>query len=79
MNINNLADLGKIIDLCRKKGVESLKIDNIELKLSREIPQSKYKRKSVELTSEMIPVDDISDEQALYWSSPNPQEEALSG
>lgn len=33
MTIDNLKDLKKIVDLCRKQGVQSIKVDGIELVL----------------------------------------------
>jgi hypothetical protein len=38
MQVKDINDLEKIIKLCRKTGIESIKIDNIELKLG-EVPQ----------------------------------------
>ncbi len=35
MKIDNLKDLSKLIALCRKSGIDAIKIDNIELHLGK--------------------------------------------
>lgn len=65
--IKNLNDLSKIIDLCRRKGVESIEIQGIKLTLRSELPPSNYKRKK-EDTPE-IESDPMNEDQALFWSS----------
>lgn len=64
MTIQNIKELAKIVDLCRKKGIDSIKIDNVELKLGRLEPKLGKSPKEQ-------PVDDVklSDEELLYWSS----------
>jgi len=79
VNLPNLSELSKIIDLCRKKGVESIKIDNVELTLSREAPPSKYKRKT-EAASDFVTIEQpYSEEDALFWSAPSTFEEVKNG
>lgn len=72
--------IGKIIDLCRKKGVESLQIDGLSLKLTPEAPESLYKLKikAKEIEAIKDPVGDPITEaaNALFWSIPNTGEGA---
>jgi hypothetical protein len=61
-------DLGKFIDLMRKKGVRSFKISGIEMELLPEAPPSNYKKK--EDSKDEIKVEDAyTEEDALFWSS----------
>ena len=76
--IKNLNDLSKIIDLCRKKGVESIEIQGIKLSLRDEAPKSNYKKKQVEAGDPVIETP-FSDEDALYWSSAGIPEGAMNG
>lgn len=60
--------LDKIIDLCRKKGVQTIKIQGIELTLREEAPLSNYKRK-VEITSSPDKSEKpLTEEDWLLWS-----------
>lgn len=71
MDIKNQADFDKILVLCRKRGVKSLKIsaETFEVELLAEVPPSNYKKKQ-ELGSDKIEIDQIYDEDAaLFWSS----------
>lgn len=73
MMINNLTELAKLIDLCRKKGIETLKMSGIEISLSSSAPQIQNKRKKKHLgevkDTEFTP--QYSDEEILMWSSPS--------
>lgn len=70
LKIENPQDLAKLIDLCRKKGVETIKVDGIELKLRDEAPPSTYKRKIVETTPDPVLEPEYSDMDILLWSTP---------
>lgn len=59
--------LDKIIDLCRKKGVQTIKIQGIELTLREEAPPSNYKRK-LEVVPDQKPETQLSEEDWLLWS-----------
>ena len=51
MNLADLKELDRVIALCRKRGVKSIKIDNVELTLSEDAPapQRRKSRKAVAL------------------------------
>lgn len=84
MTIDNLKDLEKIIRLCRKQGVITIKIDGIELTLGP-APQKTYKpidiAKDIPEASIKVPVpnfvqgpvetEELSEEQMLMWSVTN--------
>lgn len=80
MEIKNSDELSKIIDLCRKKGVETFKLDGLEMKLTAEAPESVYKlnKKLEQLAKTPDPIENIIEEQekALFWSVqlPSPDE-----
>jgi hypothetical protein len=80
VDIQNTDDLSKIIDLCRKKGVETIQIGNVQLTLREEAPASRYKKKQIE-TTDKIDAESLYDEEAsLYWSSAGiPEEKDLNG
>lgn len=76
MKIENQQELEKLIKLLRKTGVESLKMGELELRLSPDEPQSKYKQKQrsqilpeLNLTAEEKM---IEEEKHLFWSSTPP-------
>lgn len=77
MDVKNVADLAKIIDLCRKKGIDSIKISNdaVEFKLSTHLPikgkpRGKYKTATAELKPDHIEVENqYSQDEILFWSS----------
>lgn len=64
MTINTIKDLAKLIDLARKKGVESIEVDGIKFKLG-------HKERTTKATKgpdlEAMPI--YSDEDILHWSS----------
>jgi hypothetical protein len=65
MQIDSIKDLEAVINLCRRKGVTSIEIDNIKLALG-----DKPERKAIESTEapkEQEPV--LTDEQILLWSA----------
>ncbi len=74
----NLKELQKLISLCRKSGVLSIKMEGVELTLSEETPAAPKprgkaaqkaatanapSRDPIELEGEMTP------EQLMYWST----------
>jgi len=88
MNLPDLKDLEKVIDLCRKKGVGSITIGEIKLELREEAPPSNYKKRKAN-AQEPDPVDPYSnfpagtltEEQLMYYSAGGIPEEdpALKG
>lgn len=69
MNIPDLKQLDKLVQLCRKRGVKVIKIDNMELTLSDEAPtKSKKKQELPAGTPSIFESDSLTDEQLLQWS-----------
>lgn len=79
MKLTTLKDLTKLIALCRKQGVEFIKIDGFELKLS-DIPAASQTRRKTKVPAAEVeipyapggitaetPV--LTDDQLLFWSS----------
>jgi hypothetical protein len=76
MDVKNLKDLSKIIDLCHKKRVKTIKIHGIELELREDVPVSSYlqKKSSPVQTSGDHPIvtdrgSALTEEDILFWSS----------
>lgn len=76
MDLPDLKQLDKVIALCRKRGVKSIKIDNVEITLSDTAPAA-YKRplhaqKQAATTSiplpEGIEQEQLTEEQLLFYS-----------
>lgn len=63
MDLKVLKDLLKIL---RDKGVLEFESQGIKLKLSEEVPESKYKRKQSEVDDEP----ELTEEELLYYSAP---------
>lgn len=75
--LKNLGDLSKIIDLCRKKGVESIEIQGIKLVLRDEAPPSNYKKKKQFESGDPVVEGAFTEDDALFWSSDGiPEQEA---
>lgn len=78
MKINTLKDLEKVVKLCRKSGIDSIKIDGIELQLGPEPTISVKQSASItggtqtfgEIASDTkIPmVEEMSNEDLLFYS-----------
>lgn len=77
MTLPDLKELDKLIQLCRKRGIKTVKMGELELTLSEEAP-AKPSRKaakngftaSVESASgEPEVFDALSDEEKLFWST----------
>lgn len=58
--------LKEITAFCRKSGIESLKIDGLEIKLREEAPPSNYKKK-LEIVPDK-PDRSLTEEDYLLWS-----------
>ena len=84
MKIDNLKDLKKLIDLCRKTGIEAIEVDGVKMNLgpmpttqARIAPQSSILAPADQteyipggITETMsIPTNDLTEEQMLFWSS----------
>lgn len=80
MTVNSLKDLEKLIKLCRRTGVQSIKIDNIEFRLDDAAPQAPTKRSNKATIEPFAPggitestqidtPDALTPEQLLMWSS----------
>ncbi len=76
MDLPDLKDLGKVIDLCRKKGVESITIGQLTLKLGSE-PEPPVRRKANTETQEPDPTDpfanfpagELTPTQLMFYSA----------
>lgn len=79
--IKDLKELAKLISLCQKQGVESIKLGDIELKIVLEYKiKTSYHperfgsivsapRATTQITEDVkISVDSLTDEQMLYYS-----------
>lgn len=73
----DLKELAKLIDLCRRKGVESLSVGDVSLKLSPQQPESNYKRRKEVADQPEDPLNpylnfpegQLTPEQLMYYSS----------
>ncbi len=65
MKVDSIKDLEAVINLCRRKGVTSISVDNIQFVLGDK-PERKA-IESTESTKEQEPV--LTDEQILLWSA----------
>lgn len=77
MKIDSLKDLDKLILLCRKRGIETVKIDNIEFRLSDSLPQPKTQPKRSSFVTEasgssvdkILSPDALTEDQLLFYSA----------
>lgn len=71
MDIKNIADLAKLVDLCRKKGIESIRVvgDDIEFKLLEKPKQTRRKRLKGSIDEELLVQPQYTEEDLLNWSS----------
>lgn len=82
MDIKNQQELAKIITLCRKKGVESLKISengNIEFKLGPAPIQNTKIRSTESLQEATEDAQALTAEQILFWSAGSMPEANMEG
>ena len=56
MTVNNIKELKKLIQLCQETGVDSIKIDNLEIKLGNDPKSAKKLIRSI--TPENTPAND---------------------
>ena len=77
MNLPDLKDLGKVLDLCRKKGVSSITLGDLKIDLGPE-PVRQYRAKENESEERKhdpsdpwanFPAGELSPEQLAYYSS----------
>lgn len=65
-------ELKRIAKACREAGIKTFKADGLELTFSDSFELPKLKETSVErYASDMIPTDEMSDEDKLFWSVGN--------
>ena len=77
MTINSLKELDKLIQLCRRRGVESIRVDGIEFHLGQEPTTQKRIRKTsannqVNTAGDVSTIDtpdELTPEQLLMWSA----------
>lgn len=73
MEVKTAAQLGKIADLCRKKGIESIKItaESVEFKLIDEIRVNRKQRKpkKFDLEDGIQLENQPTEEEVLFWST----------
>lgn len=72
MDIKNARDLSKIITLCRKKGVQTIKVSqdgSIELTLLEAAPARQRKSSKTKDEKADESADGYTDEEILMWSS----------
>lgn len=82
MKLESIKDLDKLMILCRKRGIKTFKLDNIEFVLADvEYTEARPKSKtSVELQpltntdSLNIQTDSLTEEQMLMWSAQGHEE-----
>jgi hypothetical protein len=67
MDKTNIADLKKIIDLCKKTGVESIKLGDLELKFTLQAVTPRTRSKRNKEFKENEP--QYSEQELLYWSA----------
>lgn len=77
MKIDSQKDLAKLIALCRKTGVQSIRVDNIEFHLGEaplvtsSKPKSSISLPKAESPStgpDVVESDEMTEEQLLMWS-----------
>lgn len=80
MDIKNLKDLKKLIQLCRTTGVEAIELGTLKMNLGpTPVIYKQYKTKPIEVTTQTtlgeidenvkIPTDQLTEEQLLMWSA----------
>lgn len=66
----DLKQLSKVIDLCRKKGVDSIEFDGIKVTLGNQ-PTPKRTRNKIDHSEDTITETPFDEESTLFWSVPN--------
>lgn len=76
--MNDIKNLKKLADACRKAGIKSFKNAEFEFTLSDDVPLSSYKKRMItkqpKLEDSSVPVadlitDSLTQEQLLLWST----------
>jgi len=65
MKIETIKDMSALLDLCRKKGVESIEVDGLKITLGS-APTRKAKNAGPDT---IVAPDALTDEQAMFWSA----------
>ena len=68
--VNSLKDLEKLIKIAQKNGVLTIKLGEIEIKLSEQPRPQKSRRNNTE-TNKEPETETLTDEELLFWSVPN--------
>lgn len=69
MQLPDLKELDKVLALCRKRGVKTIRIGEVELTLTDEAPQSHYKRNQETKSQIEDDYQEPSPEELLMWSA----------
>lgn len=77
MKIDSLKDLEKLVKLCRKVGIDAIKIDNIEFALAHQptklkattIAPAAYAPGGITEDTRIDMPDELTQEQLLMWSA----------
>lgn len=79
MTINSLKELEKLVRLCRKTGIQIIKVDGIELVLTEQPTKQSVKRTisstapfGMDADTKIETPDDLSPEELLYYSAGGP-------
>lgn len=73
----DLKELGKVIDLCRKKGVSAIQLGELRIELGHDVPEAKSRNSRDNSETETDPSDpyanfptgDLSPEQLAFYSA----------
>lgn len=91
MTISDLKDLKKLIELCRKTGVDSIRVDGVELHLGALASKQRAKPRGInasivadplanakiEYTPVSQDMEELTDEQLLFYSSQGHEQETV--
>lgn len=69
--MNDLKQLKDLLKVLRDKGVLEFETKELKLKLSEDVPQSRYKQRQ---ETEMADEQELSEEELLYYSATPPLE-----
>jgi hypothetical protein len=79
VTIGSLKDLDKLIKLCRQRGIQSIKVDNVELhlgdapvKYTRQVSSTKYIADNfgnIDENSKIETPDELTEDQLLFYSA----------
>ncbi len=91
MKVQNLKELQKVIQLCRKLGVEAIELDGIKMNLGPEprksfkapkVDQEVFPEESIKVPAftpmpDKIVTDELSEEQLMYYSSAGRESDSI--